>query len=155
MAFDAFLKIEGIPGESTDVKHKNEIDVMSFSFAVSRKNERGRPQVSDFTVVKKVDAASPLLFDKACQGDSIDSAMFTARKAGKDQLEFLKIKFEDIIISSIQPAGAAGTDALPLESLSLNYQKVEIEYVPQKDDGSAGGSIKSFCTTKKGRDAIE
>jgi type VI secretion system secreted protein Hcp len=31
MAFDAFLKIDGIPSESTDDKHRDWIEILSFS----------------------------------------------------------------------------------------------------------------------------
>jgi type VI secretion system secreted protein Hcp len=150
MAFDAFLKIDGIPGESNDSKHKDEIEVLSFSFGISRQNERGRPSIADFSIVKTVDTASPLLFDAACQGDSIKSALFTARKAGEKQQEFIKITFEEVIISSVQHSGAPGTDGVPMESVSLDFRSLEMEVFKQKEDGSIGGSTKTVCTSRRG-----
>jgi|SRR2546425_4479044 len=150
MAFDAFLKIDGIPGESTDDKHKNEIEVLSFTFGISRKNERSRPSAADFSVVKRVDTASPLLFDAACEGDTIKSASFTARKAGKGQQEFLIITMQEVIITSVQPSGAPGTDSLPMESVSLDFQTLEMEVFKQSPDGSLGGSTKTVCSSRRG-----
>ncbi len=36
MAFDAFLKIDGIPGESTDDKHKDWIEVLSYGVGIQQ-----------------------------------------------------------------------------------------------------------------------
>jgi len=41
MAFDYFLRIDGVPGSSTDAKHKGEIEVESFSFGVSNQASPG------------------------------------------------------------------------------------------------------------------
>jgi type VI secretion system secreted protein Hcp len=148
MSFDAFLKIDGIPGESSDDKHKNEIDVLSFSFGISRRNDKGRPSIADFSIVKTVDTSSPLLFDAACQGDSLKSALFTARKAGKGQQEYIKITFEEVIITSVQHSGAPGTESLPMDSLSLDFRSMEMEVFKQNPDGSLGGSTKTVCNSR-------
>ena len=36
MAFDAFLKIDGIPGESGDEKHKDWIEILSFAHGLEQ-----------------------------------------------------------------------------------------------------------------------
>jgi type VI secretion system secreted protein Hcp len=150
MAFDAFLKIDDIKGESTDKDHKDWIDILSFSFGISRKNERGRPNLHDFTIVKRVDSASPALFDAACQGDPLrGNTTFTARKAGDRPLEFLKIKMEDVIITSIEHSGTAGPDGLPMESVSLDFRSVEITAVKQDSQGGAGEVVTSECNARR------
>jgi type VI secretion system secreted protein Hcp len=147
MAFDAFLKIDGIPGESHDDKHKNEIDVISFSLGVTRQNERQRPRVKDFQIVKYIDAASPLLFDAACEGRVVDQALFTLRAAGgKGGAEFYKIYFENVVVTNIQPGGSTSGDALPMEQLSLDFDSARIEYRPQNPDGSLGAAVVSSCS---------
>jgi type VI secretion system secreted protein Hcp len=146
-AFDAFLKIDGIPGESVDDKHRNEIEVLSFHWGIARGN-RGRAQVQDFQVVKHVDAASPLLFDAVCSGQRIKEALFTLRKAGDKAIDFYKVRFDEVLISSVSPAGSAGGDELPLEQVSLNFGAVEIEYTMQNPDGQPGGTVRSSCTPR-------
>jgi type VI secretion system secreted protein Hcp len=148
MAFDAFLKIDGIPGESLDDKHRNEIDVVSFHWGITRGN-RGRAQVQDFTFVHHVDAASPLLFDAVCSGQAFKEAQFTLRKAGEKAIDFLKIRFEEVFITSATPAGTSGGDDLPAEQVTLDFQSVEIEYTIQKPDGSPGGTVQSSCTPRR------
>jgi type VI secretion system secreted protein Hcp len=149
MAFDAFLKIGDIKGESQDDKHKDEIDVLSFSFGISRKNEKGPANLHDFTIVKRVDTASPALFDAACQGDPVrGNTIFTARKAGKDQQEFLIIKMQEVTVTKIDHSGTAGPDGLPMESVSLDFRTVEITAVRQDSRGGPGGVVTSECNPR-------
>ena len=153
MAFDAFLKINGVPGESTDDKHKDWIEVLSFNFGISRvgEKERGRPRggradLSDFTIVHKVDKASPLLFEACCSGERLPEVMFTVSRAGKDSFDYLKIGMTDVLISGVQPAGSSGGNDIPLEQVNLNFQKIELEYTPQRPDGTQGAPVKSSCS---------
>ena len=147
MAFDAFLKLDGIPGESHDDKHKNEIDVISFSLGVTRQNERQRPRIKDFQIVKYIDAASPLLFDAACEGRVIEQALFSLRSAGgKGGAEFYKIYFENVVVTNIQPGGSTSGDAAPMEQLALDFDSARIEYRPQNPDGSLGTAVVSSCS---------
>lgn len=147
-AVDYFLKIDGIEGESTDDRHKNEIDVESWSLGVAVKTATatgggggaGAPCLSPIAVVKKVDKASPLLFQAAAVGKHIKEATLTARKAGKDQQEYYVVKFQDLLVSSVQTGGATGSD-LPTESISLNYASMTVTYKPQKADGSLGDPV--------------
>jgi type VI secretion system secreted protein Hcp len=147
MAFDAFLKLDGIPGESYDDKHKNEIDILSFSLGVTRPNERQRPRIKDFQIVKYIDAASPLLFDAACEGRVIEQALFSLRQAGgKVDVEFYKITFENVVVTNIQPGGSTGGDTRPLEQVSLDFDSARIEYRPQNPDGTLGTAVVSSCS---------
>lgn len=148
MAFDAFIKLGDIKGESTDSKHKDEIEVYSFHWGATNTGMgghgsgggSGKVQVHDFSFIKKIDKASPVLFMKCCTGEHTKEGTFVVRKAGGTQLEYLKIKFYDILISSVRPGGSSqGSDDIPLEEVSLNFGKVEIDYQPQGADGKAAG----------------
>lgn len=156
MASDFFLKIEGIPGESADTKHKGEIDVLSYSFGASQTGSfsagggggAGKVQFQDFHFNMKISKASPKLFIHCCDGTHIKSALLTCRKAGKSQQEFFIVKFSDILVSSFQTGGSGGGDELPTESISLNFAKMEMEYKEQKADGSLSGGIKAGYDVK-------
>ena len=121
--------------------------MLSFHWGIARVR-RGRAQVEDFQVVKYVDAASPLLFDAVCSGQHIKEALFTLRKAGGDQLDFYKVRFEEVFVTSVTPAGSAGGDVLPMEELRLDFESAEIEYRVQNPDGSPGGIVRSSCTPR-------
>jgi len=146
MPVDVFLKIDDIEGESTDDKHKGEIDLISFHWALNNP-ARGPARAEDFTVVKAIDAASPSLFDACCSGRAFKEAQITVAKAGGRGEDYYKIRLEEVLISSLVPASGAG-DALPMEQLSLNFSKVEVEYRPQNPDGSFGAWIASSCSPR-------
>lgn len=147
MAVDMFLKLDGIKGESLDSKHKGEIDVVSWQWGVSQTGTMatgggggaGKAAFSDLTITHHVDSASPILALYCAGGDHIKTGTLVNRKAGKDQQEYLVIKLSDIMITHV--SDSAGGD-VPHESVSLNYSKIEVEYKPQKADGSLDAGIK-------------
>jgi type VI secretion system secreted protein Hcp len=145
---DYFLKIDGIPGESQDKTHKNDIQLSSFSWGASNMGTMavgggggaGRVQFQDFSVVMGVNKASPKLMLACANGEHIKSAILVCRKAGKEQQEYLKYTFTDLLVSKFF---SGGTDVMPTEEISINFSKVEMEYKEQKADGTLGGSIKA------------
>ena len=156
MAVDFFLKIEGIAGESSDDKHKDEIELQSWSWGEAQTGTAslgsgmgaGKVQMQDFNFVMEVSKASPKLLLACASGEHIKSAILTCRKAGKEQQEYLKIKFSDILVSSFQTGGSAGQE-VPIDQISLNYTKIEYGYSPQKPDGTLDAEIKSGWDLKK------
>lgn len=141
-----YLKIDTIPGESTDAKHKDWIEVLSFSFGVTR-NRRGRAEVQDFSFTHHIDRATPLLFDAACQAEPISTATFVATRGGEG-LEYFKYRMEETFITSVSPGGAGD---MPMEQISMSFAKVDIEYQAQRPDGSPGEIVKSTCLAKGGK----
>jgi type VI secretion system secreted protein Hcp len=169
--FDAFLKLDGIKGESADAKHKGEIDIMSFSWGMAQTGVSatgggggaGKVHVHDFQITKQTDAASPLLFLNCASGAHIKEANFVVRKAGGEQLEYLKIKLTDVLVSSYKPNGADSEligllqppadghkgSEIPAEQITLNFAKIEFQYQPQGADGKAqGGPIMAGWDVK-------
>lgn len=154
---DYFLKIEGVPGESQDSKHKGEIEIESWSWGATQTGTAthggglgaGKVSMQDFHFVMKVNKSSPLLMRACASGDHIKSAILTCRKAGKDQQEYLKITFNDLMVSKYETGGTNSADVVPLDQLALNFTKVEFEYKEQKPDGSLGGAVKAFYDMKQ------
>ena len=115
---DFFLKIDGIAGESTDDKHKGEIELDSWSFGATNSSSFssgggagvGKVQVSEFKFKKKVDKASANLFTYCCTGEHPKTATLVCRKAGKDQQEFLKIEMGPVYISAYDIDGSSGDE---------------------------------------------
>jgi type VI secretion system secreted protein Hcp len=153
---DYFLKIEGIEGESTDDKHKNEIDVSSWSWGETNTGSSaygggggaGKVSMNDFSFSMHVNKASPKLLLACASGLHIASALLTCRKAGKEQQEYIKIKFTDLLISSFQTGGSAG-DVVPVDAISFNFSKIEYEYYPQTEKGTLGTKIPVSWDLKK------
>jgi type VI secretion system secreted protein Hcp len=147
---DYFLKIEGVPGESADSKHKDEIDLESWSWGVSQGGTMafgggggaGKASFQDFHFVMKANKATPKLMLACASGEHIKKAVLTCRKAGKDQQEFLKITLSDLLVSSYQTGGSGQGDVIPMDQISINYSKCEVSYKEQKADGTLGGEVK-------------
>lgn len=149
-AVDYFLKIDGIEGESTDDKHKNEIDVESWSWGETNAGTHvggggggaGKVVMQDFHFTMKVNKATPKLMLACATGQHIKDAKLTLRKAGGDQQEYMSYKFYDLLISSYQTGGSSG-DVVPTEQISFNYSKMEMEYRAQKKDGTLDAPVKA------------
>ena len=144
MAVDMFLKLDGIEGESKDHKHKGEIELLSFSWGVSNSARAcgatggggaGKVSVNDFTIVKRVDSVSPQLMQNCVTGKHISEGTITVRKAGEKPVEYLKIKLEEVLISSSQSGGGGATE--PMEQVTLNFTRFEVTNLPS-------GEVSSF-----------
>jgi type VI secretion system secreted protein Hcp len=147
MASDIFAKLGDIKGESLDDKHKDEIEVLSYSWGVANVGvisagsggATGKATFQDLSIVHNVDKASPMLLKACATGTHIKEATITHRKAGKGQQEYLIVKLNDVIITGVTHGGTGGQ---PLsESVSLAFAKVDLEYKPQKPDGSIDAGI--------------
>ncbi|WP_420382730.1 Hcp family type VI secretion system effector [Novosphingobium sp.] len=154
---DMFLKIDGISGESQDSAHKGEIEIDSFTWGVSNIGTAssgsglgsGKASFQDFTVIKNADAATPVLMQNCATGTHIKNAVLTIRKAGGKKLEYYKVKFTDLLISSFSNAGS-GDNSVPIESISINYTKIQIAYTQQQQDGSGGAVSNGGYDLKAG-----
>ncbi len=151
MAVDYFLKIEGIEGESQDVKHKGEIDILSWSWGESNSGSAafgggagaGKVSMQDFHFVMKINKASPKLFLATANGQRVNQAVLSGRRS-KHQQDFLKWTLTNLLVSSFQTAGGgAEGGGLPIEQFGLNFTRVRIDYRPQKPDGTLGEPVSA------------
>jgi type VI secretion system secreted protein Hcp len=148
MASDIFAKLGDIKGESLDDKHKDEIEVLSISWGVSNSGSmahgsgggEGKASFSDLSFMHNVDKASPVLMQNCATGVHIKEATITHRKSGKGQQEYLIVKLNDVIVTSVQNSGSSGGGDTT-ESVSLAFAKVVVEYKPQKADGSLDAGV--------------
>ena len=155
MAVDYFLKVDGIAGESKDTKHKDEIELESFSWGATQAahaaggggGAAGKVSMQDFHFVMRANKASPKLFLACASGQHVKSAVLTARKAGKDQQEFLIIKMTDVLVSSYQSGGSEAVD-VPTDQLSFNFSKLEVQFRPQNPRGQLGTAVKAGWDVK-------
>ncbi|RJQ70901.1 MAG: type VI secretion system tube protein Hcp [Desulfobacteraceae bacterium] len=148
MAVDMFIKLDGIKGEAIDSKHKDEIDVLAWSWGISQSGTfhrgsgggAGKANVQDISLTKYIDKASAPLFKSCANGQHIKEALLTVRKAGKDPLEYITIKLSPVIVTNVSVGGSGGEDRLT-ENVTLNFGKVEYTYKSQKPDGSPGDTM--------------
>ena len=140
MAVDFYLKLDAIQGESADDQHKDEIQLLSFSIGASQVTSvagtggsgAGKADLSDLSVMKFYDKASPQLFKALISGTHIKTGVLSAVKAGGGGKPFLKLSFDELFVTSLQQSGSS---EIPSESVSLSYNKIKIEYSTQNEQG--------------------
>lgn len=150
MAVDMFLKLDDVKGESTDDKHKDEVDVLAWSWGMNQSGTThmgggggsGKVSVHDLSLTKYVDKSSPNLILATCNGKHYKQALLTVRKAGEKPLEYIKITMKEVIVSSLSTGGSGGVDRLT-ENITLNFAEFKIEYTPQKSDGSGEAAVEA------------
>lgn len=156
----AFLKIEGIPGESMIEGFEDQIEVLSFSHGVSQQANLSsstaggatttRADHADFTVSKYIDKATPVLLQRCSAGTTIPKATLTlVRAAGDDMVPYMVYTIAPLLISSVAYSGSGD---LPVENISFNYGKIEWVYTQQKRaDGGGGGNTTGSWNLQTGK----
>jgi type VI secretion system secreted protein Hcp len=160
-ASDFFLKIDGIEGESSDDKHKGEIDIVAWSWAESQTGTHasgggggaGKVSMQDLSFTMKVNKASPKLLLACASGEHFKKAVLTCRKAGKQPQEYLKYTLSDVLVSRFQTGGSGTSSVVPVEQISLNFARIEVEYRPQNADGTLGAPHKAGWDQKTNKAA--
>ncbi|HEX6815080.1 MAG TPA: type VI secretion system tube protein Hcp [Gemmatimonadaceae bacterium] len=159
MAFDSYLKLDGVDGESVRSGFEKWIEIYSFSMGASNPSSigtsgagagAGKVSLSGFNFMKKTDAASPKMFQMCCEGKHFPKASLILNKAGGDKsISYLKYDFTEVFVDSIQWSGASGGDDTPAESVSLAFGSVNVTYTPQKADGTPGSAVIAGWDIKK------
>lgn len=151
MADDVFLKIDGIKGESTDAKHKGDIDVESFSWGLSVTHSQGgggagagagKAEFDGVSFVARASTASPMLFLSAASGKHLKEAMLTVRHAGKSAMEYVKIKLSDVTVDSYRQSESSDDDR-PTDVFSVRFKRIDFSYSAQRPDGSLDTPVRA------------
>jgi type VI secretion system secreted protein Hcp len=130
-ATNTFLKMENVAGESIDANHVDWIDLFSWSFGATNSPLAGNPSsttsaASLFTFTKALDKSSPALFLGCAQGTIYPTVTLELVKSTTSFM-FYRITLNNVLISSINTTGH-NFDDKPGETVSLNFQKIKIEY---------------------------
>ncbi len=161
MAVDMFLNIEGeIKGESQDRKHKDEIDILAWSWGMSQTGSfhtgggggAGKASFQDISVTKWIDKSSPILMQYCANGDHFSKALLTVRKAGKTPLEYLKLEMKDVLVTSVSTGGSGGEEKLT-ENVSLNFREFKVMYTEQVPGGGEGAKPEFSWNIAENADA--
>ncbi|HBH51606.1 MAG TPA: type VI secretion system tube protein Hcp [Planctomycetaceae bacterium] len=153
MAVDMFLLFNSkssIKGETQDKTYapKDGIDVLAWSWGMSQSGSfhvgagggAGKANFQDISLTKWIDKSTPNLMLCCATGKHIDDATLIVRKAGEKQLDYIKIKMEQVMVTSVSSGGSGGEDRLT-ENITLNFAKVTYSYFPQKSTGGVDAAI--------------
>lgn len=135
MAFDAFLKLGDIKGESQVKGFEDQIQIESFHWGVANSGTIGSgggggagvPSRQDFLFTAGSSKASPELFSSCVTGENIKEGLLTLRSAGQQPTTFSTIKLINVVVSGYDQAGS-DDGAAPVDEFSLRYGKVEFTY---------------------------
>lgn len=158
MAFDAYMKIGTIRGESTDKNHEEWIQLLSYSHglsnAVSGSASRGGGgsegvEHAKFSIVKALDKASPKLNLACCNGEDLDTVTIELCRASGEKQVYMKYVMEaPVKVTSVCPGGSSkGGADVPLEEVSFDYGKMTWTYTELDNKGAAKGDIEAFWDT--------
>ena len=161
-SFDAFLQIDGVPGEATESKHKDWIELTSIQHHVSQPTSStkgsagggatGRSVHEPFVITKFIDKATPKLYEAVSSGKHFKKMKIEVCRAGGDKVKYYEVNLEEVLISSVSTSGHGAGDELPSESVSLDYGKIEWIYTQQKRaDGSGGGNVAAKWSVTEGK----
>lgn len=158
--FECFLEIDGITGGSQDSRHRDEIDVLSFSWAESQAAAVqsglgagvGKVHAQDLEVMARTSRASPQLMVACASGRHIARARLTCRASGAVDAEFLVMTLSKVLVSSYRVAGVAGSGgALPTDEIALNFREIEVEYRPRSADGALDNAVTGVWNLQEDR----
>ena len=144
---DMFLKLAGVTGEALDSDHKSEIEVVGWSWGLSAPSSvtggaSGKTALSELTVTKRVDQATPTLMQYLRNHKVVPSALLTVRKAGTTPLEYFKIELKNVRVTSLV---ADSRESELVERLTLGFTQVTATYTPQQGGtGAKGGGDVVF-----------
>ncbi len=148
-AYDMFLKIDGIDGESTDKDHQGWIEVESFSWGMSVSvssigtgGGAGKANFLELSIDKFLDKASPRLMLTGAEGRHLPAVHLVLRTQGETRHSFFEIELKNVFVTSLGIEGQAG-EPVPTETLSLNYEEIKVTYTPQRADGGAGDPVSA------------
>ena len=150
---DMFLKVEAsrsgaIKGEASDSTHKDEIEIIGWSWGMRAQTEMGgggsvgKSTMREVTFRKRIDAASTALLSAQRSNDLIKKAVLSVRKAGGESpVEYFKITLQNGRVTSIDIESAGDEKPEMIESLTMSFQKISVEYTPQGADGQKRGGM--------------
>jgi type VI secretion system secreted protein Hcp len=147
---DIFLHVQTkragkVKGEAISIGHEDDIVVqgwnwgMAASSALGSSQATGRRSYKGLTVVKQIDAATTALMAALATNDEVKEAKLTMRKAGSEQIDFFIITLKNARITSLDHTTDAQGNTL--EAVTLQFNKVSVEYRPQKSTGGRGASL--------------
>ena len=160
MASNIYLKIEGIKGESSVEKYKEQIEVMNFSYSCFQPvsearsgtiHTSGRANHGTVNFSKYADASTADICAAMWAGKSIKQAVFSAvTNDGDAVIEYMKITLDNIVFCNFSIHG--GGNSVASEEISLSFSKIKIEYNQQKEEGGNKGAhsaVWDLATEKK------
>jgi type VI secretion system secreted protein Hcp len=158
-----FIKFDGVDGECNDKDHKAWSDLLSMSWglhkagagATGQTRRRGVVTVEDVVIMKEYDKSSPKLAEAVCTGKIFPKVEIhdTTTYGDGNRATFLKWDLKNVMVSSFNVSGAGSGDAVPTDSVSLNFEEIKQTYVEYDAKGSKKGNVEMGWKVEEGETA--
>ena len=167
-----FAKFDGIDGESKDDKHDKWIDVLSIDWgahkpgggATGQSRRRGAAVVEDLTLTIEYEKASPKLQESCLTGKVIPKLEIELTKTvGGNSADgtqgrrvvYLRYELKNVLITSYSfrhkvGQRADGSEQVPTEDFSLNFEEIKVTYTEYDSEGNKGGNAETTWKVEKG-----
>ena len=147
---DVFLHVQTkragkIKGEARGRGHDDDIVVhgwrwgLSVSTAVGSARATSQRSYTALTVDKQIDSATTALMSALATNDEVKELTLAMRRAGGEQEDYFTIKLKAGRISSLQHE--ADAEGRTVETVTVAFTQVELEYRPQGTSGRRGGAF--------------
>ena len=154
-----FIKFDGVDGEANDKDHKAWSDLLSMSWGLHKagggetgqSRRRGVATVQDVTCMKEGDKASPKLAESVLSGKVFPKVeIHNTATYGEARATYMKYELKNVMVSAHDLNAAGSGDAVPTETVSLNFEEVKQTYVEYKQDGSKVGNVEMGWKVEEG-----
>lgn len=157
----AFVKYEGIDGESKDKDHQGWSDIVSFSQSIHKPGggatgptrRRGDVVFEDFVVVKEVDKASPKLAEAVAKGKVFPKVEIevTASYTDAGRVTYYAYELKNVIVTSYNISGSGQDEDVPVETVTFNFEEYKVSYLERDESGNPMGWVEFLWNLVKGR----
>lgn len=156
----AYIKFDGVDGESKDKDHQGWSDLLSFSQGLHQPGggktgstrQRGDVIMDDITLKKELDKASPKLAASLAIGKTFPTVEFELTSSTTDtgRTTYYAYELTNVRVTSYSVSGSGQSETVPVEDFSLNFEEIKVTYTELDDrTGSPKTLIGYECTTKK------
>jgi len=144
MAFEAFIKVDGVEGECDDAEYRDWIEILDYGVGLQQTISRstssaggataGRINFREFVFKKEMDKSSPQLALICANGTHIDEVTVDICRAGTKKLRFMQYRLSNCLICQVSTGGGV---AFPTETVRINFGKIQWVYTLQNRKGGA------------------
>ncbi len=147
----AFVRFEGVTGESRDVDHVGWSEIVTFhqgqKMPIEGMGATRQPlptQMDDVSVVKILDKASPKLAEAVCTGRNFAKVDIDVTKMTESgRTSYLRYELRNVLVSSYNLVGSdADAASRPVEEVSLNFEQITMIYTELNAMGQPLGDVE-------------
>ncbi|MCH8042097.1 MAG: type VI secretion system tube protein Hcp [Planctomycetes bacterium] len=156
----AYIKFDGISGESKDKDHADWSDLASFGQALHQPGggatgatrRRGDVILDDLTCSKELDKSSPKIAEAVCNGKVFPKVEIhlTASITDAGRVTYYAYELTNVCVTSYNISGSGQSDDVPMEDFSLNYEEIKVTYTENDSKGKKKGNVEYTWKVEEG-----